>query len=116
LPDFDIGKASKGGKEPTAALPKGIQSAMKNSKAEKLYPRMAEEIDCIYKKSVWFQLFRALPPGVKTLGTKFVFKVKEKEEPKEDIYRARLVVQGFDQILEVDFFDDYYYILFYYST
>jgi hypothetical protein len=110
LPDFDIGKASKGGKEqnrPTAALPKGIQSAMKSSKAEKWYPKMAEEIDCIFKKSVWFQWFRALPPGVKPLGTKFVFKVKEKDEPEDDVYRARLVVQGFDQILGVDFFETF---------
>jgi hypothetical protein len=63
---------------------------------------MYEEINYILNiQDVMFEWFRKLPDGVVPLGTKFVFNVKE--NPEDDIYRAGLVAQGFDQIFGVNY-------------
>lgn len=103
------GKASRGaGSSWTRvreALPKSIDSALLSDRfSRKWYAAMFNEIYYIDNEGkVWFEWKKALPPGVKPLGTRFVFKIKEKDDPEDDIFRARLVVQGFDQIFGVDY-------------
>ena len=77
---------------------------MTKKRARKWYGGMFEEVDYILNiQDVMFEWFLPLPEGVVPLGTKFVFKVKEKEDPEDDVYRARLVAQGFDQIFGVNY-------------
>ena len=86
------------------SLPKDIEDALKKKRARKWYVNMFEEINYILNiQDVMFEWFGKLPNGVVPLGTKFVFKIKEKEDPEDDIYRARLVAQGFDQIFGVNY-------------
>jgi hypothetical protein len=85
-------------------VPKSIKTAMLSNSSRKWYSAMKDEIDCIAtQKKVWYPWRGRIPPGVKPLGTRFVFKVKEKESPEDDIYRARLVVQGFEQRYGIDY-------------
>jgi len=84
--------------------PRDVDDALESEQSKKWYPAMFDEVSYIaQEKLVWEQWFGVLPPGVKPLGTRFVFKVKEKDDPEDDIYRARLVVQGFDQIFGVNY-------------
>ena len=46
-----------------------------------------------------------LPQGCKTLGNKCIFKKKLKADGSIDKYKARLVVQGFRQKEDLDYFD-----------
>lgn len=65
---------------------------------------MFEEVEYILDiQEVMYEWLIPLPDGVVHLSTKFVFKIKEKEDPEDDIYRARLVAQGFDQIFGVNY-------------
>ena len=85
-------------------LPTSILSAMLSTASHKWFLAMKGEIDCIAKeKDVWVEWHRRLPPGVKPLGTRFVFKIKEKDKPEDNVYRARLVVQGFEQKYGIDY-------------
>ena len=55
------------------------------------------------KRDVWEKMKRKdLPPGVKLLGSKWVFKLK-----KNGVFRARLVAKGYDQIPGVDFTENF---------
>ncbi|CAM8966020.1 unnamed protein product [Rhodiola kirilowii] len=48
-----------------------------------------------------------LPPGCKSLGSKWIFKKKMKVNGSVDKFKARLVIQGFRQKEDIDFFDTY---------
>nr|GEZ63956.1 zinc finger, CCHC-type [Tanacetum cinerariifolium] len=48
-----------------------------------------------------------LPRGCKALGCKWILKRKMKVDGSIDKYKARLVIQGFRQKEEIDFFDTY---------
>ena len=86
------------------SLPKDIPDALTKKRARKWYDGMYDECNYIVNiKNVMYEWLLPLPDGVIPLGTKFVFKVKEKEDPEDDIYRARLVAQGFDQIFGVNY-------------
>ena len=86
------------------ALPSSIKSALSATYSVKWYEAMYDEIFCIQSEMrVWKQWHGPLPQGVKPLGTRFVFKIKEKDKPEDDVFRARLVVQGFNQQHGIDF-------------
>ena len=46
-----------------------------------------------------------LPPGAKTIGFKWIFKRKLKQDGSIEKYKARLVAKGFKQRNDVDYFD-----------
>ena len=46
-----------------------------------------------------------LPPHVKPIGSKWVSRVKHKEDGSIERYKARLVAKGYNQIEGLDFFD-----------
>ena len=85
-------------------IPRDIDDAMMSKESKKWYPAMFNEVSYIqYEKQVWIVWLGRIPKGVIPLKTRFVFKVKEKENPDDDIFRARLVTLGFDQIFGINF-------------
>ncbi len=95
LEHFHIGRDICGDENEPADIP----NAVRNKYAAKWKTKMKEELDNIhFIKKVWH--IDIPPPGVKPLGTRFVFKLKvpeDKTEPNIDDFRARLVVQGYAQ-------------------
>ena len=78
--------------------PASFKSAMK----EKLWRRaMEEEIKSIEKNSTW-ELVK-LPEKCKSIGVKWVYKIKRDISGKITRYKARLVAKGFSQVKGVDF-------------
>jgi hypothetical protein len=45
-----------------------------------------------------------LPPNVKPIGSRWVYKVKHKADGSIERYKARLVAKGYTQIEGLDFF------------
>ncbi|KAM2202178.1 hypothetical protein ACFX1X_001031 [Malus domestica] len=62
---------------------------------------MDQEIQSIEKNDTW-ELVK-LPPGGKTIGVKWVFKTKLKENGEVDKYKARLVAKGYCQQYGIDY-------------
>jgi hypothetical protein len=56
---------------------------------------MIEEMDSIAKNGTWSLI--DLPPGRKSIGVKWVFKVKRDEHGAVSKHKARLVVKGYAQ-------------------
>ncbi|MCO5556285.1 hypothetical protein L7F22_009831 [Adiantum nelumboides] len=54
---------------------------------------MQQEIDSIHKNHTWDLV--DLPTGKKPIGTKWVFKVKRKQDDTVDRYKAKLVAKGY---------------------
>ncbi|KAF3649136.1 putative tyrosyl-DNA phosphodiesterase 2-like [Capsicum annuum] len=63
------------------------------------------EIDSILSNHTWELVY--LPPGNKPLGSKWIFKRKIKADGTIDKYKVRLVVKGFKQKEDLDYFDTY---------
>ena len=51
-----------------------------------------------------------LPPGCKTLSSKWVFKRKRKVDGSINKYKERLVIKGYKQTEGLDYFDTYAYV------
>ncbi|KAK9085017.1 hypothetical protein Sjap_025428 [Stephania japonica] len=62
---------------------------------------MAVEISAIERNNTWELC--DLPKGQKTIGVKWVYKTKLKENGKVDKYKARLVAKGYKQEFGVDY-------------
>ena len=62
---------------------------------------MDDEIDAIERNDTWE--LTNLPKGHKTIGVKWVFKTKLKENGEVDKHKARLVAKGYKQEFGVDY-------------
>lgn len=62
---------------------------------------MQKEINTLEVNNTW--TVQTLPEGKKTIGCKWLFKVKYKVDGSLDRYKARLVAEGFTQQLGLDF-------------
>ena len=62
---------------------------------------MQEELDSMSKNQVWELV--DLPKRRKSVGNKWVLKIKRKADGSIDRYKARLVAKGFTQIEGVDY-------------
>ncbi|MCO5610442.1 hypothetical protein L7F22_064680 [Adiantum nelumboides] len=62
---------------------------------------MQQEIDSIHKNHTWDLV--DLPTGKKPIGTKWVFKVKRKQDDTVDRYKARLVAKSYAQQKGIDY-------------
>ena len=62
---------------------------------------MRAEIDALENNQTW--TLTSLPPGKKSVGCKWVFKVKYKPDGSVERYKARLVAKGFSQIEGLDY-------------
>jgi hypothetical protein len=63
------------------------------------------ELDSIMSNHTWELV--ELPPKTKPIGFKRMFKKKLKPDGTIDKYKARLVVKGYKQKQNVDYFDTY---------
>ena len=96
---MEISKRAQIVREPE---PDCIQEALRSQNPYKWFISIADEINCIEnEKQVWYK--ESPPKGKQPLGTRFVFKQKEKDDIDDDVFRARLVVQGYNQVHGIDF-------------
>jgi hypothetical protein len=66
---------------------------------------MQSELAALAKNNTWDIV--NLPPGVKPIGSKWVYKLKRKADGTIDRYKARLVAKGYNQVEGVDFFQTF---------
>jgi hypothetical protein len=64
-----------------------------------------DELDMLKKTETWELTER--PPNVNVVGSKWVFRAKKDAAGNVVRYKARLVAQGFSQVLGVDYFDTF---------
>eukprot|EP00253_Pinus_taeda_P034717 PITA_34717 len=77
------------------------QKAVEGSNSDKWKAAMKEEMMALSKNGTWDLV--ELPKGRKTVGCKWVFKLKRGVNDTEDRYKARLVAKGFSQKAGIDF-------------
>ena len=78
--------------------PTTFESVVKDAKWRKA---MDDEIEAIERNDTWE--LTSLPKGHKTIGVKWVFKTKIKENGEVDKYKARLVAKGYKQEYGIDY-------------
>jgi hypothetical protein len=83
------------------AEPKSYREAMRRLDSELRYQAMLREMEAHLENGTW-ELVK-LPHGRKTIGSKWVFKVKRNPDSTVERYKARLVAKGFGQRPGVDF-------------
>ncbi|GAU20493.1 hypothetical protein TSUD_130510 [Trifolium subterraneum] len=66
---------------------------------------MNDELDALDKTGTWEIV--DLPPNVKPIGSKWIYKVKYKADGSIERYKARLVAKGYNQVEGLDFFDTF---------
>uniref|UniRef100_A0AAV1V8S7 Reverse transcriptase Ty1/copia-type domain-containing protein n=1 Tax=Peronospora matthiolae TaxID=2874970 RepID=A0AAV1V8S7_9STRA len=80
---------------------KTFKSAMESNNAVKWKEAYDSEIDSLRKNKTW-QLVQ-LPKGRKTIGCRWVFRVKETQDGGIERFKARLVAKGFSQKFGIDY-------------
>jgi hypothetical protein len=75
--------------------PKDIKGVLKSDEKDKWLDAMENEIKSLKEHGVWDLV--KLPEGRKTVGCKWIFKVKQDADGNVERYKARLVAQGFSQ-------------------
>jgi len=66
---------------------------------------MQDEINALNKTGTWKIV--DLPPNVKPIGCRWIYKVKHHVDGSIERYKARLVAKGYNQIEGLDYFDTY---------
>jgi hypothetical protein len=66
---------------------------------------MNDELEALGKTGTW--CFVDLPPHIKPIGSKWVYKVKYKADGSVERHKARLVAKGYNQVEGLDFFDTF---------
>lgn len=88
--------------------PKSYKEAIKCKHHKEWTAAMKVEWDTLVKEDVWEYISQSsLPAGTNILPSKFVFKVKLKENGEIEKFKARLVAGGHKQIHGVDFNEVY---------
>ncbi|KAH9793669.1 retrovirus-related pol polyprotein from transposon RE1 [Citrus sinensis] len=78
--------------------PKTLKTALKNP----LWTQaMKEELQALHQNQTWVLVPR--PNNVNVIGSKWVYRIKYRENGTIDRYKARLVAKGFTQVPGVDF-------------
>jgi len=66
---------------------------------------MNSELDALDKNDTWTIV--DLPPNIKPIGSKWVYKIKHKADGSTERYKARLVAKGYNQVEGIYFFDTF---------
>ena len=77
------------------------QEAIEGSNSDKWKEDMKDEMKALDKNATWDLV--ELPKDRKTVGCKWVYKLKRVVDDKEDRYKTRLVVKGFSQKAGTEF-------------
>ncbi|GMP34292.1 hypothetical protein CsSME_00007220 [Camellia sinensis var. sinensis] len=81
--------------------PKNLKEALSSPASKEWSTAMEEEIESMKKNHVWDLV--DLPLGRKTIGNKWVLKIKRKADGSIERYKARLVAKGYPQREGVDY-------------
>ena len=81
--------------------PQTVNKALSGPNAHLWQKAIDVEYQTLLKKT-W--TLTQLPPGHKTVGCKWVFKIKYKANGEIDYYKARLVAKGYSQIKGIDYY------------
>ena len=81
--------------------PTSFQEAIDSPNHKEWMEAMRDEMDSMARNKVWELV--SLPPRRKSIGNKWVFKIKRRADGSIDKLKARLVVKGFTQIEGVDY-------------
>ncbi|CAJ2651582.1 unnamed protein product [Trifolium pratense] len=74
-------------------------------KSEHWIQAMNSELEALARTGTWKIV--DLPPNVRPIGSKWVYKIKHKSDGTVERYKARLVAKGYNQIEGLDFFDTF---------
>lgn len=85
----------------TVCEPRNFREAMSSPQKEEWFKAMKEELLSIEANNTWKPV--DLPSGRKTVGSKWVYKIKLDDKGNIARYKARLVAQGFTQKYGVDY-------------
>ena len=103
LPDNEI--ASYLATSGEAKEPRTYAEAMASPDADKWAKAAAEEYGMLMARGTW--VLEDLPEEKKTIGCRWVFKIKRASNGEITRFKARLVAQGFTQKFGVDYFETY---------
>ncbi|GKD90657.1 retrotransposon protein, putative, ty1-copia subclass, partial [Tanacetum coccineum] len=81
--------------------PTSYKAATLDSESNKWIDDMNAEIQSMMDNMVWVLV--DLPPGCKTVGSKWLFKKKTDMDGIVHVYKARLVAKGYTQLYGVDY-------------
>ncbi|GKD28410.1 retrotransposon protein, putative, ty1-copia subclass, partial [Tanacetum coccineum] len=81
--------------------PASYKAAMLDSESNKWIDAMNAEIQSMMDNMVWVLV--DLPPGCKTVGSRWLFKKKTDMDGIVHVYKARLASKGFTQLYGVDY-------------
>ena len=84
------------------SIPSNVQEALTDPAWSKA---VNEELQALQRNSTWELV--CLPTGKKTIGCRWVFTVKLKQDGSVDRYKARLVAKGYTQKYGVDYQDTF---------
>nr|GEY20083.1 zinc finger, CCHC-type [Tanacetum cinerariifolium] len=85
--------------------PKTFDEAMKSQDVVFWKKEINDEMDSIMGNNTW--VLADLPLGFKSLGCKWIFKIKLKVDGTIKKFNVRMFIQGFKQKLRIDYFDTY---------
>ena len=81
--------------------PKTLNEALLSPQAKEWQEAVNEELSSLEQHKTWEVC--ELPAGRKTIGCKWVFKIKQKQDGTVDTFKARLVTKGYSQQEGVDY-------------
>jgi hypothetical protein len=87
-------------------VPNAYKDAMASEEWPKWKAAIDKEIAALYRTNA-LEKVRRLPQGVKGIRCRWVFKIKPANKQEPEIYKARLVAQGFSQKHGVDYQDTF---------